>query len=142
MVAFSALFGWAINGLNGAANWMVRRLGIEPAEELASARSPQELASPRTDLGAARVAGPRYRDPRRPLPAFRRTHGRGSDDPACTGHGARAEDTVDELLRARRYRASRFPVCRDGDLDNLVGVVHVKQAFVPTRNCAPRAWTR
>ena len=31
---------------NGAANAIVRRLGIEPAEELASARSPEELASP------------------------------------------------------------------------------------------------
>ena len=40
------------------------------------------------------------------------------------------EDTVDELLRvAADTGHSRFPVCRDGDLDNLVGVVHVKQAF-------------
>ncbi len=43
--AFSLIFKWAINGLNGSANWLVRRLGIEPAEELRSARSPQELGS-------------------------------------------------------------------------------------------------
>ncbi len=42
---FSLIFRWAINGLNGTANWIVRRLGIEPAEELRSARSPQELGS-------------------------------------------------------------------------------------------------
>ena len=36
---------WFISGLNGSANWIVRRLGIEPAEELRSARSPQELGS-------------------------------------------------------------------------------------------------
>ena len=30
---------------NGTANWILRRLGIEPAEELRSARSPQELVS-------------------------------------------------------------------------------------------------
>ena len=45
MTLFSAVFRWAINGLNGSANWIVRRLGIEPTEELASARSPAELVS-------------------------------------------------------------------------------------------------
>src|SRR3979490_315363 len=30
---------------NGTANWILRRLDIEPAEELRSARSPQELGS-------------------------------------------------------------------------------------------------
>ena len=29
--------------LNASANWVVRRLGVEPQEELASARSPEEL---------------------------------------------------------------------------------------------------
>ena len=43
--AFSLGFRWLIATLNGAANWIVRRLGIEPAEDLRSARSPQELGS-------------------------------------------------------------------------------------------------
>src|SRR5215207_4429313 len=34
-----------VRGLNGTANAILRRLGIEPQEELASARSPEELAS-------------------------------------------------------------------------------------------------
>ncbi|MGH4025364.1 MAG: CNNM domain-containing protein, partial [Pseudonocardiaceae bacterium] len=38
--AFSTMFRWLIEGLNGSANWIVRRLGIEPAEDLRSARSP------------------------------------------------------------------------------------------------------
>src|SRR5699024_1793706 len=42
---FSALFRWLINLLNGSANWVVRRLGAVPQEELRSARSPQELGS-------------------------------------------------------------------------------------------------
>src|SRR5690606_41609131 len=41
--AFSKAFGWLIHALNESANWIVRRLGIEPQEELASARSPEEL---------------------------------------------------------------------------------------------------
>ena len=43
MRIFSTVFGWLIRLLNGSANWLVRRLGVEPQEELASARSPEEL---------------------------------------------------------------------------------------------------
>jgi CBS domain containing-hemolysin-like protein len=43
MRVFSGLFSWLIKLLNGSANWVVRRLGVEPQEELASARSPEEL---------------------------------------------------------------------------------------------------
>ena len=42
---FSKVFTLAINATNGTANWILRRMGIEPAEELRSARSPQELVS-------------------------------------------------------------------------------------------------
>ena len=44
-VLFSMLFTPLIRMTNGTANWILRRLGIEPAEELRSARSPQELGS-------------------------------------------------------------------------------------------------
>lgn len=43
MRAFSQAFGWLIRALNNSANAFVRRLGVEPQEELASARSPEEL---------------------------------------------------------------------------------------------------
>ena len=43
MRGFSTTFSWFIRLLNGSANWLVRRLGVEPQEELASARSPEEL---------------------------------------------------------------------------------------------------
>lgn len=43
MRAFSRAFGWLIRGLNNSANRLVRQLGVEPQEELASARSPEEL---------------------------------------------------------------------------------------------------
>src|SRR5215217_1900884 len=42
---FSAFTRPVIFLTNGSANWILRRLGIEPAEELRSARSPQELVS-------------------------------------------------------------------------------------------------
>src|SRR5215207_1876357 len=44
-VLFSALFTPLIHLTNGTANLILRRLGIGPAEELRSARSPQELGS-------------------------------------------------------------------------------------------------
>jgi CBS domain containing-hemolysin-like protein len=43
MSTFSRIFKGFIVILNGSANWLVRRMGIEPQEELASARSPEEL---------------------------------------------------------------------------------------------------
>ena len=42
---FTASMRWPIRVLNGSANEIVRALGIEPQEELRSARVPQELAS-------------------------------------------------------------------------------------------------
>lgn len=42
---FSTLFRPFITHLNNTANRAVRRMGIEPAEELASARGPQELVA-------------------------------------------------------------------------------------------------
>src|SRR6201992_737101 len=42
---FSFMMTYAIRLTNGAANRILRKLGIEPAQELRSARSPQELVS-------------------------------------------------------------------------------------------------
>ena len=43
MVVITRVLGPLIRFLNGAANWTVRRLGIEPQEELTSVRSLEEL---------------------------------------------------------------------------------------------------
>ncbi|KAA5824283.1 DUF21 domain-containing protein, partial [Saccharopolyspora hirsuta] len=42
---FSRVFRWLIDSMNNSANWVVRRFGVEPQEELRSARSPEELGS-------------------------------------------------------------------------------------------------
>ena len=42
---FSSLFRWLITLMNNSANFLVRKFGVEPQEELRSARSPQELGS-------------------------------------------------------------------------------------------------
>ncbi|MEE2034372.1 hemolysin family protein [Rhodococcus chondri] len=128
-VGFSLIFKWAIRGLNGTANWLVRRLGIEPAEELRSARSPQELGSlvrasaesGTLDENTALLVG-------RSLQFGERT----AEDlmtPRVTIEALDVRASVLDLIDvSSRTGYSRFPVI-DGDLDATVGVVHVKHAF-------------
>lgn len=44
-IAFCWVMHWPLAFFNGTANWLVRRLGMEPQEELASARNPSELTA-------------------------------------------------------------------------------------------------
>ncbi|HEX3787836.1 MAG TPA: hemolysin family protein [Pseudonocardiaceae bacterium] len=126
---FSLVFRWLINWLNGSANWVVRRLGVEPAEELRSARSPEELGSlVRTsaergtlDPGTATL-----------LDRSLRFGDHTAEDlmtPRVRVEALRADCTVLDLVEASlRTGFSRFPVYQE-DLDDASGVVHVKQAF-------------
>ncbi len=126
---FSLMATPLIHLTNGSANWLLRRMGIEPAEELRSARSPQELVS-----------------------LVRTSARRGSLDPVTAAlvdrslqFGARtaeefmtprskivaleAGDTMSDLVvKAMETGYSRFPVT-EGDLDETIGLVHVKQVF-------------
>jgi CBS domain containing-hemolysin-like protein len=126
---FASAFRWLINGLNGSANAIVRRLGVEPAEELRSARSPHELSSlvrssaehGTIDAGTAAL-----------LERSLRFTDRVADElmtPRVRVETIDADDTVTDLLAlSRRSGFSRFPV-QDGDPDVVLGLVHVKQAF-------------
>ncbi|GAC52480.1 hemolysin family protein [Gordonia amicalis] len=141
MTAFSAVFRWAINGLNGTANWVVRRLGVEPTDELASARSPQELVSlvrnsarrGALDEQTATLVDRSLR--------FGELTAEDLMTPRVTIDTLDRDDTVRDLVMASsRTGHSRFPVVVDGDLDDLVGVVHIKQAFTvpPERQATTR----
>ena len=126
---FSAVFKWLITALNGTANWLVRRLGVEPAEELASARSPQELGAlirssaeqGTIDPGTATL-----------LDRSLRFGDRTAEElmtPRVQVESLRSDATVLDLVaRSRETGFSRFPVYT-GDLDEVRGIVHVKQAF-------------
>jgi magnesium and cobalt exporter, CNNM family len=126
---FAHAFRWLISALNTAANAIVRRLGVEPAEELRSARSPGELGSlVRTsaehgsiDAGTATL-----------LDRSLRFTDRVAEDlmtPRVRVESLDADATVADLVAmARRSGFSRFPV-HDRDPDAVLGVVHVKQAF-------------
>ncbi|MGW3241046.1 hemolysin family protein [Streptomyces sp. NPDC001070] len=126
---FSAVFRPVIEALNAAANRLVRALGVEPAEELASARTPTELVSlarhsaragaieqdtadlfVRTislgDLTAENVMTPRVR-----VSALQDT-----------------ATAADVLNLTRATGLSRFPVYRER-LDDIVGMASLKDAL-------------
>lgn len=139
-VLFSALFTPLIRLTNGTANRVLKRLGMEPVDELASARSPQELVSlVRNSAKQGALDEPTAKLVDRSL----QFGGRNAEEfmtPRSKVVALESDDTVADLLAAVRETGhSRFPVTR-GDLDETVGVVHVKQVFeIPI---AQRAQTR
>jgi CBS domain containing-hemolysin-like protein len=133
---FSTVFRWLIAALNRSANLVVRRLGVAPAEELRSARSPQELGSlVRTsaeqgtlDQSTATLLDRSLR--------FGELTAEELMTPRLRVESLPTDGTVHDLvLASMRTGLSRFPVYQ-GDLDDVRGVVHVKQVFgvpVPER---------
>jgi CBS domain containing-hemolysin-like protein len=137
---FSALFTPLIRLTNGTANWILRRLGIEPAEELRSARSPQELVSlvrSSARSGALDPVTAQLVD--RSLQFGERT-AEELMTPRSKIEALESDDTVADLISAAIETGfSRFPIIQ-GDLDETVGIAHVKQVFeIPA---AERATTR
>ncbi|MBJ7386591.1 MAG: HlyC/CorC family transporter, partial [Mycolicibacterium sp.] len=114
---FSKMLTPAINVTNGTANWILRRLGIEPAEELRSARSPQELVSlvrnskqsGSLDAGTADLVD-------RSLKFGERTAEELMTPRSKIESLATDETVADLLVKAMETGYSRFPIIR-GDLD-------------------------
>ena len=120
--------------LNGSANAVVRALGIEPQEELRSARSSDELASL-----AGRSASEGKLDSetahlvQRSVAFGPRTAGEIMTprvQMACVDSSDPVTEVI-ELSSATGY--SKFPVIK-GSTDNIVGSVHVKQAVAVPRS--------
>ncbi|MBY8884235.1 hemolysin family protein [Streptomyces sp. PTM05] len=127
--AFSRLFRPVIELLNASANRLVRALGVEPTDELASARTPGELVSLARHSALAGAIEQDTAD------LFVRTAGLG-ELTAQSVMTARVkvsalEDTTtaaDVLNLTRATGLSRFPVYRER-LDEVVGMVHLKDAL-------------
>jgi magnesium and cobalt exporter, CNNM family len=126
---FSLLLTPAIRLTNGAANWIVRELGVEPAEELRSARSPQELLSlVRSSARSGALDAATAALVRRSL-QFGALTAEELMTPRSKIVALQTDDTVADLVAAAAESGfSRFPIV-DGDLDETVGIVHVKQVF-------------
>lgn len=126
---FSALFGWLITLLNNSANWVVRKFGVEPQEELRSARSPQELGS---IVHASAASGTLDTSTAELLDKSLRFGGRTAEElmtPRVQIESLTVTDSISDLVElSRRTGFSRFPVYTQ-DLDDVEGAVHVKQVF-------------
>jgi len=127
--AFSVLFAPVIKVANGTANWLARRLGVEPQEELASVRSLEELEL------VFRTANEEGELPTPSLALLTKSIRFGEKTvadvlvPRVDIEALAVDDTVADLaVRAGDTGHSRFPVY-GVDLDDIVGVVHVKNVF-------------
>jgi CBS domain containing-hemolysin-like protein len=126
---FSKVFRPLIVVLNGSANWLVRRLGVEPQEELASARSPEELGL------LAAISAQAGALPTETAVMLQRTIRFGDKraaeamTPRVDVVGLRTGDTVAELFaQAQSTGHSRFPVYVE-TLDQVRGVATVIDAL-------------
>jgi CBS domain containing-hemolysin-like protein len=129
MRAFTKLTGWLVRLLNNSANWLVRRFGIEPQEELASARSPEELGL------LAAISARAGALPSETAMLLQRTIRFGDKraaeamTPRVDVVALRADTTVAGMLEAVRQTGhSRFPVYAD-TLDAVTGVAGVTDAL-------------
>ncbi|MCF2527564.1 CNNM domain-containing protein [Yinghuangia soli] len=127
--AFSAVFRPVITFLNGSANFFVRRLGIEPQEELGSARSAEELAQLVRHSARAGVLPP---GTARVLHRALRFSEKQADEamtPRTDVVSLPPSATVADLMAAARDSGhSRFPV-RGANLDEITGIAVVHDAF-------------
>jgi len=129
MRMFATAFRWLIRALNNSANWVVRRLGVEPQEELASARSPEELGL------LAAISAQAGALPSDTAMLLQRTIRFGDKraaeamTPRVDVVGLRSTATVTELLDAARGTGrTRFPVYED-TVDLVTGVAGVPDAL-------------
>lgn len=126
---FSAIMKLPIQFLNESANFLLRRMGISPQEELATARSADELSS------LVRRSAEKGTLPKETAIMLERTlifdelTAYDVMTPRINIHAVHANDPVDEILRlARATGLSRFPVIST-DLDHTIGIVHLKHVF-------------
>ncbi|MDT4911755.1 MAG: magnesium and cobalt exporter, family [Pseudonocardiales bacterium] len=134
LVGFARGLGPIIRLFNNTANAIVRMLGVEPQEELRSARTAAELEHL---IGSSAREGTL---PSRTATLLRRalTFGDRNAGDVMTPRVAlvtllRTDTAADLLARARSSGRSRFPV-HSGDLDEIEGVVHIKHALAIERD--------
>jgi CBS domain containing-hemolysin-like protein len=125
---FTSAMRLPIRLLNGSANAIVRGLGVEPQEELRSARTSTELASL---IRRSAMEGTLDTETARLMERSVAFAGRTAGEimtPRVHMHSVEASRPVSAVVDlARSSGRSRFPVVA-GENDNVVGAVHVKNA--------------
>ncbi|MEJ3403476.1 hemolysin family protein [Rathayibacter sp. YIM 133350] len=132
-VVFTAVFKPAVLLLNGSANGLLRMVGVEPKEELSGARTAEELSSL---VRRSASAGVLERDTATLLSRTLTFSDHTASDvmtPRPRLVSVQRTDSAAAVLdAAARSGHSRFPVI-DEDIDDVVGIVHIKQAVAVPR---------
>lgn len=126
---FTAVFKPLVLLFNSTANAIIRSLGVEPKEELSGARSAEELSSL---VRRSAMEGLLDADHATLLSRTLRFSDHAAEDvmtPRVRMVKVKGSDTADAVVAtSQRSGFSRFPVIGE-DADDILGVVHVKQAF-------------
>jgi len=132
-IGFTAVFRPAVALLNNTANGILRMIGIEPKEELSGARTAEELSSL---VRRSATEGTLERDTATLLArtlTFSDLTAQDVMTPRPRVASVNRSDTAQDVVElARKTGFSRFPVVDDG-IDDVIGVVHVKQAVAVPR---------
>ncbi len=127
-LAFTWLFAPFVTFLVHMANLIVRGLGIDPKEELSSARTAEELASA---VRHSSMHGTLEQDTATLLGkalSFSNHEAQDIMTPRTRVATIRVGDSANDVIALTRTTGySRFPVIGD-DADDIVGIVHVKHA--------------
>jgi CBS domain containing-hemolysin-like protein len=127
-LGFTFIFKFLIVFLNNNGNFILRRFGIEPKEELSAARSAEELTAlvrRSASLGTLESDTAKLIEKTLTLTSLL-----ASDimTPRPQMHTLEREQSAQDLVDlARESGHSRFPILGE-DSDDIVGVAHVKQA--------------
>jgi CBS domain containing-hemolysin-like protein len=127
-LSFTWLFQWMISGLMAIGNAAVRAFGIEPREELSSSRTADELASLVRRAASLGALDQQTATLITKTLALNSLVAADIMTPRPRMHVIDREESVARVIElCNQTGHSRFPVI-DGSSDDVVGVVHVKQA--------------
>jgi CBS domain containing-hemolysin-like protein len=133
-IAFTTVFRPFVVALNGAANAILRAIGIEPREEISAARTADELVSL---VRRSAREGALDHDTATLLArtlAFSELTAADVMTPRPKISGVARSDSAESIIAlARATGYSRFPVF-DEDVDDIAGLVHLKQAVAVPRD--------
>ena len=128
-LGFTWVFSLLVRIMNDNGNWLVRKLGIEPREELSSARTADELVSM---VRRSATLGSLEQDTAKLLEKTLAMSALLASDimtPRPKMYSLERESSARDLIDlASTTGHSRFPVT-DEDADDIVGVVHLKRGI-------------
>jgi CBS domain containing-hemolysin-like protein len=132
-LAFTWIMGWMVVLLNATGNGIVRLFGIEPKEELSSSRTAEELTALVRRSASMGALDQQTATLLTKTLALSQLVAADVMTPRPRMHAVSSDATMNDVIAiANKTGHSRFPVI-EGSSDNVVGIVHLKQAAAVPR---------